>query len=366
VLPLRDDLGNAVAALYLTWFWLRFGARLVQLKRDSGNKRARSSSTPARSYIWRLSVLRRLMCPSTGPLLQGSVSRVFRGKFIAGLKRRFQQHQLTFAGTLKPLENEKAFRSFLRPLFRQNWVVYAKPPFGGPHHVLGYLARYTHRVAITNHRLVAFEHDQVTFRWKDYAHGNRKRMMTLDAQEFLRRFLLHVLPRGFVRIRSFGFLANRRRARLLPLCQRLLADYPTQTECGTRTLLMKEKLYSIKKNSSRSDAWKSFKISKRTLLNKATRHWVTLVSNVEYILALPECVFRLAKVNRRWRQQADARVTVRVVVPAKETLTESATVLDAPKTVRELRSGSASTIATSDLETMRISTSSPSADAGSL
>jgi len=94
----------------------------------------------------------------------GVLSRVFRGKFIAGLKRRFHQHQLNFAGSLKPLENEKAFRSFLRPLFRQNWVVYAKPPFGGPHHVLGYLARYTHRVAITNHRLVAFQHDQVTFR----------------------------------------------------------------------------------------------------------------------------------------------------------------------------------------------------------
>jgi Putative transposase len=154
------------------------------------------------------------------------LSRVFRGKFVAGLKRRFQQHQLTFAGTLQPLAKEKAFRSFLRPLFRQNWVVYAKPPFGGPHHVLGYLARYTHRVAITNHRLVAFQHDQVTFRWKDYAHGNKKRMMTLGAQEFLRRFLLHVLPRGFVRIRSFGFLANRRRATLLPLCQRLLADQP--------------------------------------------------------------------------------------------------------------------------------------------
>lgn len=154
------------------------------------------------------------------------LSRVFRGKFVAGLKRRFQQHQLTFAGTLQPLAHEKAFRSFLRPLFRENWIVYAKPPFGGPHHVLGYLARYTHRVAITNHRLVAFQHDQVTFRWKDYAHGNKKRMMTLDAQEFLRRFLLHVLPRGFVRIRSFGFLANRRRATLLPLCQRLLADQP--------------------------------------------------------------------------------------------------------------------------------------------
>jgi hypothetical protein len=92
--------------------------------------------------------------------------------------------------------------------------------------VLGYLARYTHRVAITNHRLLAFQHDQVTFRWKDYAHGNKKRMITLSAQEFLRRFLLHVLPRGFVRIRSFGFLANRRRATLLPLCQRLLADQP--------------------------------------------------------------------------------------------------------------------------------------------
>ncbi len=152
------------------------------------------------------------------------LSRVFRGKFVAGLKRRFQQHQLTFAGSLKPLENQKAFHSFLRPLFRQNWVVYAKPPFGGPHHVLGYLARYTHRVAITNHRLVAFDGNQVVFRWKDYAHGNKKRKMTLDSQEFLRRFLLHVLPRGFVRIRFFGFLANRRRATLLPLCQRLLAD----------------------------------------------------------------------------------------------------------------------------------------------
>jgi hypothetical protein len=154
------------------------------------------------------------------------LSRVFRGKFVAGLKRRFQQHQLTFTGTLQPLANQKAFRSFLRPLFRENWVVYAKPPFGGPHHVLGYLARYTHRVAITNHRLVAFDGDQVTFRWKDYAHGNKQRMMTLDSQKFLRRFLLHVLPRGFVRIRFFGFLANRRRTTLLPLCQRLLADQP--------------------------------------------------------------------------------------------------------------------------------------------
>src|SRR6266478_2250709 len=144
----------------------------------------------------------------------------------SGTRLRLAQRQLTFAGTLKPLENEQAFRSFLRPLFRQNWVVYAKPPFGAPHHVLGYLARYTHRVAITNQRLLAFEHDRVAFRWKDYAHGNKKRKMTLSSQEFLRRFLLHVLPRGFVRIRTFGFLANRRRAKLLPLCQHLLFDNP--------------------------------------------------------------------------------------------------------------------------------------------
>jgi Putative transposase len=154
------------------------------------------------------------------------LSRVFRKKFVDGLKRRFRQGQLTFAGNLQPLENDKAFRAFLRPLFRQNWFVYAKPPFGGPHHVLGYLARYTHRVAITNHRLVDFDGDRVTFRWKDYAHENKKRMMTLSASEFLRRFLLHVLPRGFVRIRSFGFLATRRRAKLLPLCQQLLQHDP--------------------------------------------------------------------------------------------------------------------------------------------
>ena len=156
----------------------------------------------------------------------GVLSKVFRGKFVAGLKRAFQQGRLTFAGTLKPLEHEKAFRSFLRPLFRQNWVVYAKPPFGGPQHVIGYLARYTHRVAISNHRLVAFQDDRVTFRWKDYAHGNKKKEMTLSSQEFLRRFLLHVLPRGFVRIRFFGFLANRCRATLLPQCRLLLLNNP--------------------------------------------------------------------------------------------------------------------------------------------
>jgi hypothetical protein len=154
------------------------------------------------------------------------LSRVFRGKFVAGLKRAFQQGELCLPGGLKPLAQDKTFRAFLRSLFRQDWVVYAKPPFGGPEHVLQYLARYTHRVAISNHRIVDFADGKVTFLWKDYAHGSKRRRMTLTAEEFLRRFLLHTLPRGFIRIRFFGFLANRRRAALLPLCQQLLDANP--------------------------------------------------------------------------------------------------------------------------------------------
>src|SRR5205085_6972071 len=108
-------------------------------------------------------------------------------------------------------------------LRRQDWIVYAKPAFGGPLQVLRYLGRYTHRVAISNHRLLAFDGERVTFRWRDYAHGNKSRVMTLDAIEFLRRFFLHILPKGFVRIRHFGFLANRFRAGRLSLCRDLLS-----------------------------------------------------------------------------------------------------------------------------------------------
>ena len=103
-------------------------------------------------------------------------------------------------------------------------MVYAKPAFGGPLQVLRYLGRYTHRVAISNHRLLRFEQERVTFRWKDYAHGGKRGQMTLTATEFLRRFFLHVLPKGFVRIRHFGFLANRFRASRLALCRQLLAS----------------------------------------------------------------------------------------------------------------------------------------------
>ena len=138
------------------------------------------------------------------------------------LKRAFRKGKLVFHGRLRCLSNLKMFRSLLRSVFVHDWVVYAKKPFGGPEHILHYLARYTHRVAISNHRLISLEDGQVTFRWKDYAHGNKQRKMTLGADEFLRRFFLHVLPHGFVRIRFFGFLANRSRANMLPLCRRLL------------------------------------------------------------------------------------------------------------------------------------------------
>jgi Putative transposase/Transposase zinc-binding domain len=148
--------------------------------------------------------------------------RVFRGKFVAALRQAFQEDQLHFHGDLSRLAQPKIFASWLRPLFRNNWVVYAKPPFGGPEYVLQYLGRYTHRVAISHHRLLSFADGKVTFRWRDSAHNNEQKLMTLSLDEFLRRFLLHVLPKGFVRIRNFGFLANRRRATVLPLGFQLL------------------------------------------------------------------------------------------------------------------------------------------------
>ena len=129
---------------------------------------------------------------------------------------------IQFHGSLLPLAEPRAFAAWLRVLFRHDWVVYSKRPFGGPEHVLRYLGAYTHRVAISNRRLVALSEGNVTFQWRDSAHGNTKRLMTLEVEEFLRRFLLHLLPRGFVRIRNFGFLANRQRAILLPLCFQLL------------------------------------------------------------------------------------------------------------------------------------------------
>ena len=158
------------------------------------------------------------------------LSRLFRGKFVAGLKQLFRKNRLQFFGPCKHLSKARAFHGFLRTLFREDWVVYAQQPFGGPEHVLHYLARYTHRVAISNRRLLNVTDQDVTFRWKDYAHHSKLRAMTLTHEEFLRRFFQHVLPTGFPRIRYFGFLAHRRRGLLLPLCRQLLEASP-QNEC---------------------------------------------------------------------------------------------------------------------------------------
>lgn len=156
------------------------------------------------------------------------LSRLFRGKFVAYLKAANQQGRLVFHGQSKHLAEDDHFASLLNEVSKLEWVVYAKPPFGGPVQVLKYLARYTHRVAISNQRLVALSEGKVTFRWKDYAGGNAVKEMTLDVREFTRRFLLHILPRAFVRIRHYGLLANRCRSERLECCRKLLAHSTNQ------------------------------------------------------------------------------------------------------------------------------------------
>jgi len=165
----------------------------------------------------------------------GVLGAVFRGKFYEALKCAFHEGRLNFHGDLEFLAQPKIFAAWLRPLFHKDWVVYAKRPFGGPEHVLRYLGRYTHRVAISNHRLISFADGEITFRWRDSAHRNEQKLLSLSLDEFLRRFLLHVLPKGFVRVRHFGFLANRRRATTLPLCFPLLGSVPQATPKVTAT-----------------------------------------------------------------------------------------------------------------------------------
>jgi hypothetical protein len=155
------------------------------------------------------------------------LSRLFRGKFLALIKAAFDRGKLSFHGKLGGLTDSSEFLRQLAASAKTEWVVYAKPPFGGPQQVLKYLARYTHRVAISNRRLTALEHDEVTFRWKDYAHGSRQKSMKLKVVEFIRRFLLHVLPTGFVRIRHYGFLANRVCREKLTRCRELLGGGTT-------------------------------------------------------------------------------------------------------------------------------------------
>jgi hypothetical protein len=158
------------------------------------------------------------------------LSRLFREKFLFYLKQTYERGKLQLFADLQSLAAPKAFRSFLHRNRESEWVVYAKPPFAGPARVLDYLGRYTHRVAISNNRLVAFKDNKVTFQWKDRKNHDRTRTMTLDAHEFIHRFLMHILPKGFVKIRYFGFLSNRHRRDRLSLCRQLLNAPPPEID----------------------------------------------------------------------------------------------------------------------------------------
>jgi hypothetical protein len=150
------------------------------------------------------------------------LSRLFRRLFLKSLQKAFESGKLNFFSSLEALRDLKAFLRYLAPVRKKEWVVYAKPPFAGPQQVLDYVGRYTHRVAISNDRILDIEDREVRFRWKDYRDHNRQKTITLTADEFIRRFLLHVLPDGFQRIRYFGFLGNRYRKQKLALCRQLL------------------------------------------------------------------------------------------------------------------------------------------------
>jgi hypothetical protein len=154
------------------------------------------------------------------------LSRLFRGLFLRGLEKAFAAGDLHFFNAQRHLQELAAFRRYLSPLYAADWVVYAKRPFAGPAQVLEYVGRYTHRVAISNNRLLSTDHGKVRFRWKDYRDGDRQKTMTLDGTEFIRRFLIHVLPDGFHRIRYYGFLGNHHRGRKLALCRTLIGMAP--------------------------------------------------------------------------------------------------------------------------------------------
>lgn len=155
------------------------------------------------------------------------MSALFRGKFLDYLKESFEAGDLLFPGAISHLQKPQVFEGFRRQFYHKKWVIYCKPPFQGAAGALQYLSRYTHRVAISNRRLVNAEAEAVSFRWRDYSDGNKEKVMTLTADEFIRRFLLHVLPERFVKIRHCGLLANKTRKATIALCRQLLGSPDT-------------------------------------------------------------------------------------------------------------------------------------------
>jgi len=150
------------------------------------------------------------------------ISDLFKKKFLAYLKQRYQTGEFKWVGRIRYLKEKAAFHQLLTQLYAKKWVTYCKKPFGGPEQVLRYLGRYTHRVAISNHRIVNIADGKVTFKWRDYRDSNKTKLMTLDVFEFIRRFLLHILPARYYKIRYYGLLANRLRSARLNRCREIL------------------------------------------------------------------------------------------------------------------------------------------------
>jgi hypothetical protein len=173
------------------------------------------------------------------------MSALFRGKFLDLLKDYFKKEDLVFPDRLSHLKDPGDFETFRKNLYHKNWVVYCKPPFDGVQGVLQYLGRYTHRIAISNNRILSNRGGNVSFLWRDYADNQRQKIMTLKAAEFIRRFLLHVLPSRYVRIRHFGLLANRKRKTTIALCRKILGEGKTATQPNTRKETWQEQLFRI-------------------------------------------------------------------------------------------------------------------------
>jgi len=173
------------------------------------------------------------------------MSALFRGKFLDLLKTSFESGDLLFPGSISHLKELGAFESFRKHLYHKKWVVYCKPPFDGPKGVLKYLGRYTHRIAISNNRILSNRDGRVSFSWRDYADDNRQKTMNLTADEFIRRFLLHILPARYVRIRHFGLLGNRNRKNNIALCREFLGTGKTVTKEKIKQETWQEQLLRI-------------------------------------------------------------------------------------------------------------------------
>lgn len=173
------------------------------------------------------------------------MSALFSGKFLDYLKRSYESEELAFPGIIGHLKEPAAFERFRRQFYHKRWVVYCKPPFNGVEGVLQYLSRYTHRIAISNNRILKLENGTVSFLWRDYSNGDKEKIMTLNADEFIRRFLLHVLPDRFVKIRHYGLLANRRRKDTIALCRQLLGRCKVETKDKDTPLTWQEHLLKI-------------------------------------------------------------------------------------------------------------------------